>query len=130
MIVRNISAIVVLLLLLGGCSQMPVSSNGEGRVNHLILIWLKDAGNPEQRRQIIEVTRALQQLPGVISVRVGSIMPSDRSVVDSSFDVGVHMLFADRQSMERYTANPEHVRTVTQLVMPLTKRLVIYDFEE
>ena len=130
MMIKNISAIVVLLLLLGGCSQMPVASHASGGVNHLILIWLKDGGNPEHRYQIIEATRALQQLPGVISVRVGSVIPSNRSVVDDSFDVGVHMLFSDQQSMERYSANPEHVRIVNQLVMPLTKRLVIYDFEE
>lgn len=126
---KKIASIIALLLLISGCSQMP-ATHADGRVDHLILIWLKDAGNLEQRQQIIEATRALQQLPGVISVRVGSVMPSERSVVDSSFDVGVHMLFADRQSMERYTANPEHLRTVNQIVMPLTKRLVIYDFEE
>lgn len=127
---KKIFTLFALLLLLGGCSQMPASQSRDGRVNHLILIWLKDSGNLEQRQQIIEATRTLRQIPGVISVRVGSVIPSDRSVVDDSFDVGVQMLFADRQSMKRYTANPEHLRTVNQVVMPLTKRLVIYDFEE
>lgn len=127
---KKFAALLTLLLLFTGCSQIPSTRATDGRVNHTILIWLKDAGNPEQRRQIIEATRTLQQIPGVIAVRAGSVMPSDRNVVDDSFDVGVHMLFADRQSMERYTSNPEHVRIVNQVVMPLTQRLVIYDFEE
>ena len=125
---------ITLLLLLGGCAQTQVAENNNsrdnGRVNHMILIWLKDHGNLEQRQQVIDATKALQQIPGVISVRVGTVMPSERNIVDDSFDVGVHMLFADRQSMKRYTSNPEHVRTVNQIVLPLTQRLVIYDFEE
>jgi hypothetical protein len=127
---KRVLIVLSLLLLLGGCSQAPVAKSNDGRVNHVVLIWLKDSSNPEQRQQIIEATRALRQIPGVVSIRVGSVMPSDRNIVDDSFDVGIHMLFADRQSMEHYTSNPEHVRTVNQIVMPLTKRLVIYDFEE
>lgn len=127
---KKITTLIILLLLLSSCSQMPTATKADGRVNHLILIWLKDAGNPEQRQQIIAATQSLQQLPGVISVRVGQVMPSDRNIVDDSFDVGVHMLFADRQSMERYGSNPEHVRILNQIVMPLTQRLLIYDFEQ
>ncbi len=127
---KTITTLALLMLLLSGCSHTPVANHEHGRVNHLILIWLKDAGNPEQRQQIIEATRTLKQLPGIISVRVGHVMPSDRKVVDDSFDIGVHMLFADRQSMEHYTSNPEHLRIVKQLIMPLTERLLIYDFEE
>ncbi len=127
---KKITTLIILLLLLTGCSQMPTATKTDGRVNHLILIWLKDTGNPEQRQQIITATQSLQQLPGVISVRVGQVMPSDRNIVDDSFDVGVHMLFTDRQSMERYGSNPEHLRILNQIVMPLTQRLLIYDFEQ
>lgn len=127
---KKIHILLAISLLMGGCGQMPASSSGSGAINHVVLIWLKDGGNPQQRHQIIEATRGLQQIPGVITVRAGSVVPSERSVVDSSFDVGVQMLFADRQSMERYLSNPEHLRIVNQIVMPLTKKLVIYDFGE
>lgn len=126
----RIIALFALVALLGGCSHLPAASGGEGRINHLVLIWLKESGNTEQRQQVIEASRALEQIPGVIKIRAGSVMPSERAIVDDSFDVGVHMLFADRQSMERYTAAPEHLQIVKERVMPLAKKLVIYDFEE
>lgn len=127
---KKIAAAITLLLLLTGCSQMPTTAAIDGRINHIVLIWLKDTGNPEQRHQIIEATRTLEQLPGIISVRVGKVIPSERKIVDDSFDIGVHMLFADRQSMERYSTHPEHQRILNQIVMPLTERLLIYDFEQ
>lgn len=127
---NKIIATAVLLIILTGCSQMPITTHTGGQINHVVLIWLKDAGNPEQRHQIIEATRTLEQLPGIISVHVGAVIPSDRKVVDDSFDIGVHMLFSDHQSMEHYGNHPEHQRILNQIVMPLTERILIYDFAQ
>ncbi len=116
--------------MLSGCSHSPHKDAANGGVNHVILLWLQDPGNPRQQQQIIRATKELETIPGVIKIRVGTSLPSNRKIVDDSFDVGIHMLFSDKQAMNAYTRHPEHNRTVNQAVMPFVEKIVIYDFEE
>ena len=128
---NNIAAIFILFaLLLSGCSHIPQTNSDNGGVNHVILLWLKDPGNPRQQQQIIQATKELEKIPGVIKIRVGTSISSKRQIVDDSFDIGIHMLFASQAAMQVYTAYPEHSRTVNQAVMPFVDKIVIYDFEE
>ncbi len=112
------------------CSHTPTSLQADTGVNHVILLWLKDPGNPKQQQQIIEATRSLQQIPGVIKIRVGAVLPSKRQIVDDSFNIGIHMLFANNAAMEKYVSHPEHTKTVSAAIMPFVDKIVIYDFEE
>ncbi len=131
---KKISSIFILLgLMLSGCSLSPVSvpdSRGNGGVNHIILLWLKDPGNPRQQQQIIRATKELENIPGVIQIRAGTSISSNRKIIDDSFDVGIHMLFANKTAMHAYTKHPEHSRAVNQAIMPFIKKIIIYDFEE
>jgi len=128
---KKITAIIILFgLVLSGCSHSPHTNFDNGGINHIILLWLKDPGNPRQQQQIIRATKELENIPGVIKVRVGTSIASKRQVIDDSFDVGVHMLFSDKAAMKAYIAHPEHNRTVNQAVMPFVEKIVIYDFEE
>ena len=99
-------------------------------VSHVILLWLKDPGNLKQQQQIIEATRSLEQIPGVMKIRVGTVLPSERPIVDDSFHIGIHMLFADQAAMQKYVSHPEHTKTVSSAIMPFVEKILIYDFEE
>ncbi|HHJ80078.1 MAG TPA: Dabb family protein [Candidatus Tenderia electrophaga] len=131
---KKISSIIILsALLLSGCSLSPVSNpdnRSNGGVNHIVLLWLKDPGNPRQQQQIIRATKVLEQIPGVNKIRVGTSIPSERQVVDDTFDIGIHMLFDNKAAIKTYVKNPEHNRTINQAIMPFVERIVIYDFEE
>jgi len=122
--------LATLLGLISGCSQPMVKPTQKATVDHVILLWLKNPGDVSQRAQIIEVTKELEKLPGVIKIRTGEVIKSERPIVDDSFDVGVHMLFADEQALAQYQQHPEHVRTVNQVIKPLIKKILIYDFKE
>ena len=126
---RLVVIIILLGLLFSSCSNAPYSPADDTTVNHVVLLWLKDPGNVQQQQQIIEATRSLEEIPGVIKIRVGKKITSPRPIVDDSFSVGIHMLFADRIAMENYLKHPEHTRTVTQSIMPFVDKIVIYDFE-
>lgn len=127
---KKITAIIILFgLMLSGCSHTPHTIYDNGGVNHIILLWLKDPGNPRQQQQIIRATKKLENIPGVIKIRVGTSISSKRQVIDDSFDVGVHMLFSDKATMKAYISHPDHSRTVNQAVMPFVEKIIIYDFE-
>lgn len=126
----TVALLVGIILLLGGCSSLPATNHTQGGINHIILLWLHDPGNPRQQQQIIDATKSLENIPGVIKIRVGTTLPSERKIVDSSFDIGIHMLFSDQQAMADYISHPDHVSTVGQAIMPLVKRIQIYDFVE
>ena len=123
--------IVVLLcaLLLAGCAGQPTQESS-GRINHLVLCWLKEPGNPEHRLRIVEQSRAFRAIPGGLEVRVGEVVPSRRAIVDSSFDVGILLSFADAERMRSYIQHPAHQRAVREVLEPLVSRILVYDFIE
>ena len=106
------------------------SAQPEELVVHVVLVWLKDAGNVEHRRQIIDATRKLADIPGVIDVHVGEPVPSDRQVVDDSFDVGLYLTFANADDMQAYLVDARHQAAVREIFGPLSERYIAYDFED
>ena len=118
---------IILLLAMMASTSNAVESQ---RVNHVVLCWLKDSGNTEQRQKIIELSKQFRSIPGVLEVRAGEVMASDRIIVDDSFDVGIYMTFADREQMNIYLKHPDHVKAVKDVLKPLVKKVLVYDFLE
>ncbi len=121
------TSILALTLLFSGCAHFA-NTHADSTVNHVVLIWLKDSGNEEQRQKVITASNTLADIPGLEAIQIGSSIPSDRKIVDDSFDVGVYMQFKDEATMNRYISNPQHINVVKTHVMPLADKIVIYDF--
>lgn len=102
----------------------------ENRVNHVVLCWLKEPGNIEQRKKIIEASRSFNDIPGVLEIRTGTAIQSDRDAVDDSFDVGICVTFGTLEDLERYTTHPKHTAAVRNVLLPFVDRIVVYDFIE
>ncbi len=113
----------------GGCARSTVKA-APPRVHHVVLCWLKDSGNGAQREQLLAASRAFGKIPGVLEVRAGVVLPSPRPIVDDSFDVGVYFSFASVREMQNYVRHPAHQRVVSEQLMPLLEKIVIYDFVE
>ena len=121
---------VLAAFFLSACAQ-PISSGvSETRVYHVVLCWLKDPGRTEARQRIIDASRSFAGIPGVISVRAGTSIPSSRAIVDDSFDVGILLTFRDKQAMQAYLTHPDHTKAVQKIIRPLVKKIVVYDFAE
>lgn len=101
-----------------------------GRINHVVLVWLKEPGNADHRQRIIDASHAFRQIPGVVEVRAGEVVPSGRGIVDDSFDVGLSIAFANTGNMDRYIHHPHHKKAVREVIRPLAERIVVYDFME
>jgi len=111
-----------------GCQQQPAAPKAEAAVNHVVLCWLKEPGNVAQRALIIEVSKKFRKIPGVIDVRVGESIPSDRDIVDDSFDVGICLTYASVEDMNAYLEHPDHVKAAKEVLGPIAKKIVVYDF--
>jgi len=120
--------VLIALIALAGCSTF-LEVHG-GRVHHVVLCWLKDSGNTAHRRRIIEASRSFKKIPGVLDVRVGEVLESDRKIVDDSFDVAITVSFDDTQSLAEYLAHPIHQKAKDEILLPIIKKIVVYDFRE
>jgi hypothetical protein len=97
-------------------------------VSHTVVLWLKAPVNEAHRQTIIEETKKLASIPGVLSVSVGPCIESDRPIVDSTFDVAITMTFPSVDAMHRYINHPTHRRMVKEKLMPLVDKIKVFDF--
>lgn len=116
------------LLLLSACVYVPPATPDTAHVHHVVLIWLKDSGNPQQRERIIKVSRTFAAIKGVRRVTAGTALPSQRKIVDSSFDVAIIMDFDSEKAMQGYLEHIDHIKALNNIIKPLTDRIVVYDF--
>ena len=115
-----------------GCSLplLAAETTGDATVVHIVLVWLKEPGNPEHRQRIVAATREFEAIPGVIDVSVGEVAPSDRPIVDDSFDVGLYLTFSSVDAMNTYLADDRHQQALREIFRPLSERYIVYDFQD
>ena len=116
-------------VLVAGCRDSATPADS-GTVHHVVVCWLKEPGNREVQDKLISVSRSLGNIPGVVSVSVGRVLPSERPVVDSSFDVAMVLTFKDKEALAAYLEHPEHKKATKETLEPLVKKILIYDFVE
>ncbi len=123
----------LLLFVLSAAGSFPVLAAEPGHdttVVHVVLVWLKEPGNPEHRQRIIEISREFETIPGVIDISVGEVVPSDRPIVDDSFDVGLYLTFSSIDAMNTYLADDRHQQALREVFRPLSERYIVYDFKD
>jgi Stress responsive A/B Barrel Domain len=115
--------------LLPSCNTSPFAGNQHGKVNHAVFVWLKKPGNATDRQKLIDTTRMLKrEIPEVEALTVGPMLPSKRPIVDSTYDVGFVMRFATQAAMDRYEQSTTHQNAVKNILMPMVKKIQVYDF--
>lgn len=121
-------SIIILCMTLSACASSATSKTQENTVVHVVLIWLNEPGNAEHFQQVIDVTNQLKEIPDIQELRVGKAIPSDRKIVDDSFDIGLYMIFENQTSMQRYLNSPEHIEAVKTILKPLARKIRVHDF--
>lgn len=58
------------------------------------------------------------------------MIPDDRDIVDSTFDVAILIAFKTIEDRDFYIAHPDHVRVADEIIRPLSSNILIYDFME
>ena len=100
-----------------------------GKLYHVGLVWLKEPGNAEHRQKIIEAAHSFaREIPEVQFLSVGQTLPKTSSLVDASFDISFVMRLEDKAAMDRYGKNPIHEKAAREVFLPLSQKIVFYDF--
>jgi len=97
-------------------------------IEHIVIVWLQDPGNAAHRARIISESQVLRKIQGVTQLRAGGMLPSQRAIVDSSFDVALIVTLRDVEAMAGYLSHPLHVKLVEETLKPLVKKIQVYDF--
>src|SRR5438477_4619931 len=122
-----ISIMLPVLFALSSCTSSQNSEFPSHSVSHVVICYLKNRGNPIQRQQLIDATRTLANIPGILDIKMGRPLPSTRPVVVSDFDVALIFTFRDQEALAAYQTNPRHLQAVKEVLEPLVGKLVIYD---
>jgi hypothetical protein len=124
------AATMLMLALCASCAHQRAAEPKPGMVVHVVVCWLKTPGDEAQRQQLIDVSKTFKAIPGVVGVAAGRTLPSTRPVVDTTFDVGLVILFRDRQAMNDYLENPIHKKALADTLKPLVGKQIVYDIVE
>ena len=106
-----------------------LSVQASSAVSHIVFVWAKEDASKEDIAAMISRAEMLSKIAGVNSIKVGTAVPSDRSTVDDSYDVGITLSFDTVDAMRSYLKHPEHIKYVSTYVKPYAENLLVYDIE-
>ena len=89
---------------------------------------MKDRSDASAREQLLAAADALREIPGVSSVTAGKMLPSNRPIVDSSYDLAYVISFPSQEQMNQYVQRPEHLRLKKEVLDRYVAKYLIYDF--
>jgi hypothetical protein len=124
-------SLMLMTLSLASCSKILYAPMYQtGSVSHVVVCTLKNRGNEADRMKLIEAARELRKIAGVYDVEAGTVLPSDRPVVVSDYDVAMVVIFRDQSYLPKYLNDPIHLRLVKEVLEPLTdmSKTRVYDF--
>ena len=97
--------------------------------SHVVIFWT-DPANPNAADELIAgAEKYLAPLPGIVHFHVGKMAPSHRPVVDQSYQVALNVVFDSKQAQDDYQVHPLHLEFVEKVFKPVSKKVVVYDFE-
>jgi len=119
---------LICLVLFLTSSNAPAANARSGQVTHVMLFWLKRSGNVDDRNVLLRGLRTLRRVRGVNDVRVGRPLPVDPPGLEQSFDLGVVVIFRDREALEKFEHDPRRRRVLDTILEPLVRRYTVYNF--
>ena len=118
---------LALAALLSSCATIAPPAP-KGSVDHVVMFWQKKPGDLQDRRKITDAMDRLRVIEGITFLDYGTAVPSDRPVVDDSFDVALLVRFKNVDALHAYESDPRHTKEVKEVLLPLTKKIQVYDF--
>ena len=108
-------------------SDAQAANARSGQITHIMLFWLKRAGNIDDQNVLLRGLRTLRRVRGVSDVRIGRPLPADRPGLEQSFDLGVVVIFRDREALEKFERDPRRRGALDAMLQPLVRRYAVYN---
>ena len=97
--------------------------------SHVVIFWT-DPAKPQAAEDLIAAAhKYLRPIPGIIHFHIGKMVPSQRPVVDQSYQVALNITFESKKAQDAYQVDPLHTDFVEKSFKPNCKKCVVYDFE-
>ncbi len=96
---------------------------------HFVVFWLKKGTSAEVREDFRMGLESLKAVRHAEALYVGTPIPSDRPVVDKSYDFALTVICKDARALEAYQADPVH-RAFVDKNRPAWERNLVYDAAE
>jgi len=97
--------------------------------SHVVIFWTRPEKSSAVEELLAGAEKYLRPIPGVLSFHIGEMVPSDRDVVDQSYQVALNLIFPDKDAQDHYQVHPLHIEFVEKAFKPNCERVVVYDFE-
>ena len=126
--VATIAIALVAAIFFTGCASASRQATA-GKFYHVGLVWLKEPGNAEHRQKIIAATHSFaREIPEVEFLSVGQTLPKRSELIDASFDICFVMRLEDKAALDRYGKHPVHQKAAQEVFLPLSQKILFYDF--
>jgi hypothetical protein len=125
--VSPVLAIILISTTLLSCANHNAGRRQQATIQHVVLFWLNTPGDQSSIKRITNASQSLSSIPGVVKVVVGTSLPSERPVVDTSYDLAAIITFSTEQAYRSYLVNPVHLKAYNDTLLPLVRRIQIYD---
>ncbi len=124
----TIAIALVAVIFFTGCATASKQAKA-GKFYHVGLVWLQEPGNAAHRQRIIAAAHSFaREIPEVQFLSVGQSPPSTSSYVDDSFDICFVMRLEDKAALDRYGEHPVHQKAAQEVFLPLSQKILFYDF--
>jgi hypothetical protein len=116
---------VLLVLTLGGCAAGPRMAPRPARINHFVLVKLRNPADAPAA--IADCNASLATIPGVVAFAAGAPIDTGRSdAVTADYDVGLFIGFMTEADYAVYVDHPCHTALVERW-RPRVEWIRVYD---
>ena len=128
-IMKTLNKYIAILIIIGFVTPSGYAEEfvNEKPVYHVVLIWLKTYRNEMRINKIINASKDLKNIPGVLEVSTGKVLRSSRVIVDDTFDVSIIIKFASKEYLKDYLVHPIHIKIANEVIKPLANKITVYD---
>ena len=93
---------------------------------HHVFFWLKNPGNSDDLKRLIEGLRKLTRVSTIKNYQIGQPAATERGVIDRSYSVSWLLIFNNKADQDSYQTDPLHLKFVEECSSLWTK-VVVYD---
>ncbi len=108
---------------------MPSPRYDARMFSHIVIFWTDPAKSEAADALVAGAKQYLSRAPGILQFHVGKMVPSQRAVVDQSYQVALNIVFDTKKSQDNYQEHPQHLEFVEKVFKPNCQKVVVYDFE-
>jgi len=97
--------------------------------SHVVIFWTQPEKPNAADELIAGANQYLRNVPGIVNFHVGKMVPSQRPVVDQSYQVALSIQFESKAAQDAYQDHPLHLEFVEKSFKPNCAKVVVFDFE-